>query len=1484
MVVKKIKKSFVKKSIVFFIIFTFLFSIMPATILTIKVEANPGNENSNPIVNMSDGTWIDRFENTNGIEKLETLILDPASHSIKIDTGTYSILYDFSSKYFSSGSAAFKRERVVASPPSYFSEGELGSIITGLGLRKSWFEYEFSEEEYNNISYVDNKYTLTEGKKLCHAVQHFLFKVNEPRRNIESVFVEWQGYGENSRGKVYCWNYSSKRFDRIGEYEATSKNSELMKVFSIEDIINHVDTSGYIHIVIETDETTKFFGETVGIYTNYIGLLTEGTKYVKEGYLQSKEIHVDRANISRWGYFVWNDYTPLDSKIVYRVYKPVEKGVVGAIEPIDDKYLPGNSKGFTTPPVDLSGIPVNYTDKLILCANFSASSNGIFTPKLYDWGVTWQKMENSWIDKFSTSYRVFSSNNIDIENGNVTISELSIDWPTFGKSLSNQRIAEGYGANTNNLVWRTGTGVGGIFCSPVIKDGIIYIASPDGSVSARDTLNGGIGGIIYWKTTGLGAFTSSPAVTEDLVIVGSCKSGEVNKVYALDRASGNITWDYQYDQSTPFCYYSPPVVHNEKVYVTAVREKQSILDFSKPIYKLLALSKQDGRLLWEFDLPAAVYAPPAIDNGVLFIGCANENGSSLFAIDEDTGGAIWENDLIGPMGRAAPVVYNGNIYVVTIENKTTGTPSVASVALYAINKTDGTIVNSTYLGEINTQDLLNSINSIIQSTLGLDLGKLIHPISSNAVASSTPTVYNGIVFVGSPDGTIHAFDAETLEEIYPPIETSENYLFSSPAIVQNTLYIASCGNIQTGLIMNGGKIYAISLDTWSEKWHYDAMLDATITSSPIISNGILYVCDDEGRLYAIGEYKKGYNLEGTFISNLIKVPTGKWWDKFYYQLQGSGTCTVSILDENFNPITGFINIGNGENLSALPANKIHISAKISRSSEVQNPTIKYYKLTWRAETDYPGGWKDLFPEGWWNKEEANCSINVRDPTSGLDVTSAKYRVNYTIDILTPSNLTNEKINSLNATDILGELYIKDYLLISLTEYWITALYGYTSWEKAYCTGTNGTKDFQTIIAFDVPVTANTLRNILPIDVLEEYLGPYNVNFSISVNGVQFQISDLAGNINNSKTYSIQIDTQAPTSNIIFQLDPFETYNGYDWYGVNNISLVIDAQDDKSGLSEVWLYYNYSEDGMNWTGWLPYENITPPFATSFTTIDEGFYKLCSIAIDNAGNYEDPHEKDAEGNVSLIAIDLKKPEAHYDPEVEHWYNETPPTITINFTDNMLLKEIKYQLSGRNFTGEWTTIATDIGRKFYNESFQINKEKWDEIDAGYTYYLTFKVIDYAGNEYTTSDNARFRIGKDLDKPRSMPKKFKVKWHSSLPVKITATAVEDTSSIYNVTLYYRYSPNNKTGTWTEWKAYGEGKYLGNYTWEWDFNAPDGNGYYQFYTIATDVAGNAEYKESYEVTTGVNALPIVPIIAAIILFIISLLVLIILKFKVLKK
>ena len=69
----------------------------------------------------------------------------------------------------------------------------------------------------------------------------------------------------------------------------------------------------------------------------------------------------------------------------------------------------------------------------------------------------------------------------------------------------------------------------------------------------------------------------------------------------------------------------------------------------------------------------------------------------------------------------------------------------------------------------------------------------------------------------------------------------------------------------------------------------------------------------------------------------------------------------------------------------------------------------------------------------------------------------------------------------------------------------------------------------------------------------------------------------------------------------------------------------------------------------------------------------------------------------------------------------------------------------------------------------------------------------------------------------------------------QVTAEATDE-SGVANVTLWFRYSADNSS--WSSWTAYGT---LADPPWEWSLPYRFGDGHYEFYSTAVDVAGNAE-------------------------------------------
>jgi len=111
---------------------------------------------------------------------------------------------------------------------------------------------------------------------------------------------------------------------------------------------------------------------------------------------------------------------------------------------------------------------------------------------------------------------------------------------------------------------------------------------------------------------------------------------------------------------------------------------------------------------------------------------------------------------------------------------------------------------------------------------------------------------------------------------------------------------------------------------------------------------------------------------------------------------------------------------------------------------------------------------------------------------------------------------------------------------------------------------------------------------------------------------------------------------------------------------------------------------------------------------------------------------------------------------------------------------------------------------------------------------------------------------FGTDSIAPVSSIKTLCGYWYNTTSITITANAYDPLSfgsGVKNISLYYRYSSNNLT--WDDWELFETDT---SPTWEWLFDAPDGDGYYQFYSIASDNASNVEATpEIADITCGID-------------------------------
>ena len=107
---------------------------------------------------------------------------------------------------------------------------------------------------------------------------------------------------------------------------------------------------------------------------------------------------------------------------------------------------------------------------------------------------------------------------------------------------------------------------------------------------------------------------------------------------------------------------------------------------------------------------------------------------------------------------------------------------------------------------------------------------------------SSPTVANGMVYVGSDDGMLYAFKTSCGNASCAPVwaapTPSHNKIRSSPAVAKGMVYVGSYDH----------NLYAFNAATGKLIW--TASTGDVIRSSPVVANGIVYVGSNDHNLYA----------------------------------------------------------------------------------------------------------------------------------------------------------------------------------------------------------------------------------------------------------------------------------------------------------------------------------------------------------------------------------------------------------------------------------------------------------------------------------------------------------------------------------------------------------------------------------------------------------------------------------------------------------
>ena len=149
----------------------------------------------------------------------------------------------------------------------------------------------------------------------------------------------------------------------------------------------------------------------------------------------------------------------------------------------------------------------------------------------------------------------------------------------------------------------------------------------------------------------------------------------------------------------------------------------------------------------------------------------------------------------------------------------------------------------------------------LETTIGKDNAQFLTlswvGVMGDLVDYSSPAVVDGVVYVGSIDGNLYAFDANgcgqsSCNPQWVGAMDNQYYTLSSPAVANGTVFIGS----------ENHKLYAFAAKgcgqgTCSPLW--TGMTGGAVFSSPLVANNVVYVGSEDGRLYAFSAAGCGHS-------------------------------------------------------------------------------------------------------------------------------------------------------------------------------------------------------------------------------------------------------------------------------------------------------------------------------------------------------------------------------------------------------------------------------------------------------------------------------------------------------------------------------------------------------------------------------------------------------------------------------------------------
>ncbi|MCL2359535.1 MAG: PQQ-binding-like beta-propeller repeat protein [Candidatus Bathyarchaeota archaeon] len=401
----------------------------------------------------------------------------------------------------------------------------------------------------------------------------------------------------------------------------------------------------------------------------------------------------------------------------------------------------------------------------------------------------------------------------------------------FPGSFENHQMA--LNAKTGTILWDTPTTGPMIFSGSYSQGRFVRGGTDDNTLYCFNATNGDI---LWTYNPGTdGYFTVGTAVGYGTVYA-------LNKdgcLYAVDIETGNLTWSYP--GPGPMLFPGTPTVADGKVYATTGQDAQFLDQVGGS--EFACLDALTGSVLWKLSTEAlAPRESVAVAYGNLYM----IPGNVTTAVDTISGSEYATSDEIWAIGTPTIPTHDWPMWRADPSHSSSAPTGPTTLALNWKFQTQGAVSSSPSVVDgivyVGSQD--KNIYAI-----GAWSGNLLWKFPTQAPVESSPAIADGKLYTGGDDGYVYCLDAYTGVCIWKtfvngnlPATFGSIVLKSSPVLSENTLYIGSLD----------GYLYALNKANGNIIWKTPA--DGRIVSSPALAEGAVFFTAEEpttGALYKL---------------------------------------------------------------------------------------------------------------------------------------------------------------------------------------------------------------------------------------------------------------------------------------------------------------------------------------------------------------------------------------------------------------------------------------------------------------------------------------------------------------------------------------------------------------------------------------------------------------------------------------------------------